>query len=151
MIDNIFETKRGIYQLDTDTGLFTGKDQQSTPKRFLGSIDPQFEIYVASNIKLPIDRVPPNFRESLLLTNLLKGESGGFSPDFRVGYRPFGITCSPRDIVTVGEGIIEFSSDFNRRVGEHDPKIKIELGSKIDRVYRQLRNEERGYRVVPQK
>lgn len=44
VLEAIFETERGVYQVDTETGLFTVQGQRSTPKLFLGSLSPDTQL-----------------------------------------------------------------------------------------------------------
>ncbi|MBS3167540.1 hypothetical protein J4216_00240 [Candidatus Woesearchaeota archaeon] len=143
MKDDIFTTRKGIYQLDTDTGLFVRKDGNSTPKFFLGSLDPNFLLLISEGKRLSLEGIVPYYRDGVLLTNLLDGENVGFTSEFVVGYRPFGIVCDASDI-EIRSGSIIFSDKF-RSMFESE-RVKTEIGSKIDEVYRQLKDEERNYR-----
>ncbi|MFH1395926.1 MAG: hypothetical protein ABIG93_00870 [archaeon] len=147
MIEAIFETKRGVYQLDTETGLFTLRDKPSSPKRFLGSVDPNMEIHF-DGLSYTIESFNPYFRPNVLLDSLVNGHTEYFTPDFVEGYRPFGITCELEDLVSVGQGILVFTPEFIKRLEPENRSIKFELGSKIDHVYRQLTADERGYDII---
>lgn len=143
----MFQTKRGLYQLDPKTGLFTIQNESSTPKRFLGSVDPDSEVYVGSEKLSHLEDVSSAYRVAVILSTLfVRGYTVGFTPEFRNGYRPFGIVCDPTDIILVGEGTLRVSDSLVTRIVEGN--VPAELGSKIDRVYNQLVDEERGYRVA---
>ena len=149
MLEDIFEIGKGIYQLDTETGLFTLKDQPSTPKRFLGSVNPEWEIDFYGTARTCVNVTNPAARAQMVLFNFIAANTSGFSPSFRVGYYPFGINCNPEDIVLVGEGQLVFSDQFKERIERYkDRSIKFQLGCEIERVYRQLQDQERGYKVV---
>jgi hypothetical protein len=147
-MEDIFATKRGVYQVDTDTGIFTVRDQMSTPKRFLGSVDPSVEVLTPHGGRKVLDSLPMRDRAEILLSHYLQGPAIGFTPKFRKGYRPLGITCHIEDIESVGEGSVLFSEAFRDRFYSPQPGIKVELASKIEHVYRQLRSEERMYRTT---
>ncbi|HII71373.1 TPA: hypothetical protein HA265_01305 [Candidatus Woesearchaeota archaeon] len=147
MIREMFKTKRGTYQMDEDTGLYTVKGQDCTPKRFLGSVDPARTIRVQGR-EMILDHINPRYRGEFLVFNLMDGYTGGFNPEFVEGHRPFGISCDPEDILFIGMNDLRFSDGFMERLREMDPRIMIELGSKIETVYRQMTDAERGYRVL---
>lgn len=149
MLEDIFETGRGTYQLDTETGLFTLKGQPSTPKRFLGSVDPEWEIDLYGTARTCVNVTNPAVRAQLVLSNFIAAKTSGFTPLFREGYFPFGIVCAPEDIVLVGEGQLVFTDQFKERIKRYkDRSIKFQLGCEMERVYRQLQDQERGYRVL---
>ncbi len=142
----MFKTKKGIYQLDTETGLFTVKERPSTPKRFIGSINPNWIIGKnSSGGPLVLEDIVPAYRAAAVLVQLSDGKAAGFSPQFIVGYRPFGMACEAKVILSVGEQKVNFSEEGVRKL--HDLSLKLELGSKIEEVYRQLRDEEREYEI----
>jgi len=142
MKEAIFETKKGTYLLDLETGLFIRNNGPSTPKRFIGSVDPSIEIPSYRNFKL--DNMPGIYRDQVYIVELLQGNAPGFTPEFVQGFRTLGIVCNVSDIVLVGKEKVRFTDEFLSRFSSG---IGFELGSKIDRVYRQLTPEERGYRV----
>ena len=82
MLEAIFENNHGIFEFDSETRLFTLRDQKSTPKIFLGSVDPNAETgygTLSEIIKLGIVRY-------FLSDKIKKGSFVGFVPDFIVGY-----------------------------------------------------------------
>ncbi len=95
-----------------------------------------------------IDDIVPRIRVETLMMNFWAGHTTGFTPDFVQGYRPFGINCQPEDIMLIGEGQLSFSYAYRKMVERSDQGVKLELGSKINRVYRQLSESERGYTVL---
>ena len=93
--------------------------------------------------------INPSVRAQMALFNFIGSNTDGFTPSFRAGYFPFGINCNPEDIVLVGEGQLVFTDQFKGRVERYnDRSIKFQLGCEIEKVYRQLQDHERGYRVV---
>tara|TARA_Y100000310_G_C20062007_1_gene525435 strand:- start:91 stop:546 length:456 start_codon:yes stop_codon:yes gene_type:complete len=147
MLTDMFRTKRGTYHLDTNTGLFTIKGKVSTPKRFLGSIDPSIKVNISKCSSMVLDQIRPEYRANVLLHNIGQGYTQGFTPEFIVGYRPLGLVCEPTDIHLVGENELLLEPEFKGRLEQSDRSIKIELGLKIEEVYRQLEDNERGYKI----
>ena len=100
MLENIFRTKSGNYQLDLASGLFTRESGVSTPKRFIGSLSPHIKFNVGGNI-CTLDDMIPAYRFVYVVSKLLYGDSVGFTPEFRVeskladttGATP--VACSP--------------------------------------------------------
>lgn len=148
MIDDIFRTKQGVYQRDTDTGLFTIKDRVSTPKLFVGSVDPISEIQVRENKFLSLKDIPVRLQPEALFYGLIDRGVDKFSPDFVEGHLPFAVVCPPTDIESVSETQLTLKPEFGRRVDLGDSNVQIGLGSKIEEVYHQLTDHERGYTVL---
>ncbi len=145
MLESIFETKRGIYQRDTQTGLFTVLGERtSTPNLFLGSIDPQSQ-HMYHGKERSIEIIPRLDRLTMVFDSIAKGHTNKFTPEFKEGYMPLGIVCDPKDIELVGEGLLVFSPEFKTRILSEDPNVKCEIGSVITHVYRQLTPQDRPY------
>ncbi len=91
--------------------------------------------------KLVLEEIVPAYRSDVLFQNLLEGNTAGFTPEFIQGYRPFGIVCEPADIVNVGFNVLMFADSLRARITSGViPSFEL-----IDKVYRQLRDEERFY------
>ncbi|MDP3918521.1 MAG: hypothetical protein Q8Q35_01270 [Nanoarchaeota archaeon] len=150
MLRDIFENRRGIYQVDTDTGIFTLKDNTSTPKRFLGSLKPDWRLRTSGSYDLiegrsKLEDINRQYRIFYVMSNLIYGNTFGFTPEFELGYIPFGIVCNPEDIAIVGKAELTFSDSFIERFNE--PGLRMELGSRITKVHSQLTEEERDYAI----
>ncbi|MDP3734039.1 MAG: hypothetical protein Q8R37_02325 [Nanoarchaeota archaeon] len=151
MKENIFETNRGIYQVDPETGLFT-VNRCTTLQRYLGSIDPNSLFDTMHGDKQTINQIRPDLRIDTVIFNFLQGYTSCFTPEFKESYKPFGITCHKTDIMFVGEHDLAFSHEFKKRLQKReDGTIQITLGAGqvITHVYRQLTEAERGYKVLP--
>ena len=137
MLEAIFENNHGIFEFDSETRLFTLRDQKSTPKIFLGSVDPNAETgygTLSEIIKLGIVRY-------FLSDKIKKGSFVGFVPDFIVGYLPFGVVCTSNNISSIKAGEINIS--YSKRAN-----LANQLGSEIKTVYHQLTDAERGYPII---
>jgi len=131
---NVFRTRRGIYALDEKSGLYSLVNGVSTPKRFLGSVDPNIKLDAYPQFTL--EEIRAGYRADAYFSGIIQnnGFAKGFTPNFVVEFRPFGIVCDLSDIEKIGEEEIEFSQRLLEQI-KNGNKIFYELGSKIEQVY----------------
>lgn len=147
--EDIFETARGRYQLDTRTGLFTlaleSSGRPPVPMRFLGSLAPSVPVQKDGGV-MRLEHLASE-EGAAVLRALAQGPLFGFSLRFHQDYLPFGIACELEDISYARPDWVAFSEGFRVRARGGGHGIPMELGSPITRVYRQIAKEERKYNV----